>query len=238
MKKIIYIPAILLLLLIALIVSYITKRDEIHVATASSLAHLTEPTKLLFEEIYPQCSVSFSIASSGALYAQIEQGAPFDFFISANQHWIKKAVKDSEEMLSNVQILAQGELWLWLEKDTIINMDQEFVIANPITAPYGAAAKTWLDVQGFWDVLEKNGKIIIAASAAKIPFSITEGGIEQAIVPKALLSKLPAPTHQEKLAGNIVYYMLQLTNGECQQSWKDFLRLPDFASLLEQRGFK
>lgn len=87
------------------------------------------------------------VASSGKLTAQIEKGAPYDIFVSANlkypQHVFEKGFA-----LEPPKVYAKGELVLWTMKDTLVpditslgnRSIKHIAIANPTTAPYGGAA--------------------------------------------------------------------------------------------------
>lgn len=203
---------------------------------ASSLIHLAPPLKTAFEEEFPNCSVDFSLASSGSLYFQIKNGAPFDFFISADLSWAEKAGQQSNLKQQN-SLFAQGELWLWLENLDAIDTNQAITIANPETAPHGTLAKQWLQQQNLWQPLYDQKLVITAASAAKIPFTIEQGGIKQAILPKAMITKLPKATYQKQLPFKVQYYLVQLQQGSCHLAWYKFTQQHTFKALLQEHGF-
>jgi molybdate transport system substrate-binding protein len=89
-----------------------------------------------------------SFGSSGQLYAQITQEAPFEVFLSADQALPIKAVEKGHAVPDSRFTYAVGKLVLWsksaigtVNQETLTAGDfQRLAIANPETAPYGAAA--------------------------------------------------------------------------------------------------
>ncbi|MEL6820280.1 MAG: molybdate ABC transporter substrate-binding protein [Calditrichota bacterium] len=91
------------------------------------------------------------VASSGKLSAQIRNGAPFHLFLSADTSYPAALIKDNFAA-SPLLIYAYGTLVIWSETaadssslDSILQAPKSRIaIANPGTAPYGAAAlETW-----------------------------------------------------------------------------------------------
>lgn len=86
------------------------------------------------------------VGSSGKLTAQIEKGAPFDIFISANMMYPQRLI-ETKKAVGDIKIYALGKLVMWTLKDNVeLNFDalssssiQHIAIANPETAPYGIA---------------------------------------------------------------------------------------------------
>jgi len=99
--------------------------------------------------------------SSGKLYAQIQHGAPFDLFFSADQHRPRQLEKEGTAIKGSRFPYAVGRLTLWSPETKFIPTDgktaltqQSFshlAIANPKTAPYGRAAEQTLRSLGLWD---------------------------------------------------------------------------------------
>lgn len=88
--------------------------------------------------------------SSGMLYAQITQGAPFHLFLSADRER-PMLLEASGLTASRVATYARGRLALWMPQrtaslDALAN--ERFALANPQLAPYGAAARTCLEHLG------------------------------------------------------------------------------------------
>ncbi|WP_417456574.1 molybdate ABC transporter substrate-binding protein [Kordiimonas sp.] len=121
--------------------------SEARVAVA---ANFTEAARAL-AAAYEQASddqVALSFGSTGLLYAQITQGAPFDAFLAADKTRPARAVADGFGVAGTGFTYATGRLVLFtLQDDLELGADaltgagvSRVAIANPATAPYGAAA--------------------------------------------------------------------------------------------------
>lgn len=140
-----------------------TARDgkEIKIAVA---ANFTEPAKeiqLAFEKATGHKLV-LSFGATGQFYAQITQGAPFEVLISADRATPAKAVSEGHAVAGTAFTYAIGKLVLFSRSldltagDTVLK-DGKFAkiaIANPVTAPYGAAAVETMKALGVYDALQ------------------------------------------------------------------------------------
>lgn len=112
--------------------------------------------------------IKLSSASTGVLFAQIRQGAPFDVFLAADTRHVQ-AVQDAGLSQEDTRITyALGELVLIIDKEVVVDNDlkltlqslrrkkQRIAIANPSTAPYGRAARETLQQLGTWQAEDKN----------------------------------------------------------------------------------
>ncbi|GAA0852725.1 molybdate ABC transporter substrate-binding protein [Aliiglaciecola litoralis] len=137
-------------------VANVKAMESVHVAVASNFSTTLKQLKADFEAKH-DIQLVISSASSGKLYAQIVNGAPYDVFLSAD--------KERPERLAQSGIghgrftYAIGQLVVWhpniqpnsfnvsmLALDNIVRI----AIANPKIAPYGLAAQQWLTSQGQW----------------------------------------------------------------------------------------
>lgn len=121
--------------------------DEIRVAVASNFSMAAQEIGELFTESTGHIVLS-SFGSSGQLYAQIAQGAPFDVFLSADENFPKRLVSEGYGMASSVITYAIGRLVLFSadpKQPTAYSTLQRnnfasIAIANPALSPYGSAA--------------------------------------------------------------------------------------------------
>ncbi|WP_107850510.1 molybdate ABC transporter substrate-binding protein [Oceanimonas marisflavi] len=147
------------LMLCALSMSLPLSADEIRVAVA---ANFLDVITTLGEQFEQQTGhrVLISSGSTGKLYAQIKNGAPFDVFLSADD--ARPALLEQEKAIvpGSRFTYALGTLVLWSPDETLIddeltvlkNGDFRFLaIANPVTAPYGRAAREVLSGLGLWE---------------------------------------------------------------------------------------
>src|SRR5579863_7236823 len=93
--------------LAALVSACSARGADLLVASASDLAPLTAALEKGFGH------VRFTLASSGSLARQIENGAPFDVFLSANDQYVKELAASGNITPSTVVVYAQGRIALY-----------------------------------------------------------------------------------------------------------------------------
>ena len=112
--------------------------------------------------------------STGKLYAQITQGAPFDVLLAADQERPRRLEETGAAVKGTRFTYARGRLALWSSDDARAIRDSTalepgrfstLALANPDLAPYGAAARQALDRLGVWENVA--GKIVFGENIAQ-----------------------------------------------------------------------
>jgi len=163
---------------------------DVKVATAGNVAFAI---KDLIKEFYKETHIKVIpiIGSSGKLTTQIENGAPYDIFLSANMKY-PNYLYLHHKALTKPKIYAQGKLVLFC-RDGIKSFNDIFkaskiAIANPKTAPYGMATKEYLQNKKIYNKLKP--KFIIAnniSTAFSYSIKVTNYGF----IARSLLFKFP-----------------------------------------------
>lgn len=130
--------------------------DTITVAVASNFSR---PAAELAARFAGETGVMVRISngSTGKLYAQIVNGAPFDVFLAADAERPKRLEESGHAVAESRFTYAQGALVLWSRdaKDCLAALADEgggrVALANPKTAPYGKAAVEFLKAEGGWE---------------------------------------------------------------------------------------
>lgn len=133
-----------------------TYAEEIHAAVASNF---TAPMKDIVKQYEEESGnkVILSFGSSGKFFAQIQNGAPFQIFLSADENKPDALEKAGLIVTGTRFTYAIGALALWSVKpDFIDNNDarlksgdfNKLALANPKLAPYGVAATEVLEGLG------------------------------------------------------------------------------------------
>lgn len=159
-------PIVTILVLCGLMSSPV-RAGEISVAVASNFAAPMERIVALFQKESGH-TVKVSLGSSGKLYAQIKNKAPFDAFLSADEEMPKSLMQEGFAVSGSRFVYATGRLVLWSaqpdwvdDKGAVLNKGNfnTLAIANPRFSPYGVAAKETLGKLTMWNAIqEKLGK--------------------------------------------------------------------------------
>lgn len=164
--------------------------EEIRVAVAANFLGTLERLVPLFEEESGH-DLLLSAGSSGALYAQIVNGAPFHVFFSADDRRPKALVDEGLAVPDSRQTYAMGVPVLWSagEMDMedpralLTEGDYRFLsVADPRNAPYGEAAREILQSMGMWTRLQEEGRLIRARSIGQTHSQVASGAAELGFV--------------------------------------------------------
>lgn len=160
MKKVYMVIAYIILTF--LIPLHTLAEEKVSVAVAANFISAFKEIAADFET-KTGVKVEATFSSTGNLYNQIKNGAPYDMFLSADE--IRPDLLQKEGWTSGTFVYARGQVILWsanldfcksgkwqdaLKNDRI----KKIAIANTLTAPYGAAAKEALQKVGLWDALQ------------------------------------------------------------------------------------
>ncbi|MFO7276702.1 MAG: molybdate ABC transporter substrate-binding protein [Pseudomonadota bacterium] len=132
--------------------------------------------------------VVLSFGSTGQLYAQISQGAPYDVFLAADDERTKTAIEAGFAVEGTEFTYATGRLVLYSSdpgfvtgEDTLRKGEfQRLAIANPTAAPYGAAAIETLKALGVYEALAP--KIVQGVSITQVYQFVDTGNAEVGFV--------------------------------------------------------
>lgn len=145
-------------------------------AAVAVAANFTSTVQKLAESFEAETGnkIVLSSGSTGQLYAQITQGAPFDVFLAADEARPLRLEKEGKAA-SKPFAYATGQLALWSADAATVPADgarylasgkvERLAIANPKLAPYGLAAKETLTKLGLWDKYQD--KIVMGQNIAQ-----------------------------------------------------------------------
>ena len=166
--------------------------QQLHIAVAANAQFVANKLKEAFKK-ETGIDAELTISSSGKLTAQIEQGAPFNVFLSAD-------MKYPEELYSKglttakPQVYANGALVLWTLKEINLTADlsiltnnnvQKIAIANPKIAPYGEAAIQALTKQDLLSRVQQ--KVVYGESIAQVNQYLLSGATDAAFTSKSVV---------------------------------------------------
>lgn len=234
----------LVLLLWALTACGASNKPKLVVAAASDLTNaLPELASAFFQQTGVEVVPTFG--ASKLLATQIEQGAPFQVFLSANIKFVDDVVSQGKCDGASKSIYARGHLALWSRaadtapKSLAELADPRFVhvaIANPDTAPYGAAAKQALETAGVWPQVE--GKIVRGENIRQTLQLAESGNVEAAIVSRSLAigSKGSWVDVDEKLHDPIEQALVVCRGDDTAKAFAAFVSGPEGQAILGRWG--
>lgn len=135
---------------------------EVRAAVASNFSAPMVPLAALFQQESGH-TVKLSLGSSGKLLTQIENGAPFDVLLSADEAGPKRLEEEGLAVGGSRFVYAQGKLVLWSAQQGLVDKQgavlrrgnyNRLAIADPKLAPYGMAAKETLEALGVWSATQ------------------------------------------------------------------------------------
>ena len=150
-------------------------------------------------------TVKLSFGASGALTQQIENGAPFDLFFSADMDYPRQLIAAGDADGSSLYEYAVGKLVLWVPANSPLHLDQKGInvlfdpsvkkiaIANPEHAPYGRAAVAALKHAGIYDRV--SGRLVLGENVSQAAQFVESGNAQVGFV---ALAHAVAPSMQGK----------------------------------------
>ncbi len=143
-------------------------------------------------------SITLAAGSTGKLYAQIVNGAPFDIFLAADQARPRLLEERQMAVPQSRFTYAIGRLVLWSADQSRICKNGDAVlaegqfrriaIANPELAPYGAAAKQVLQHLQYWEMLRP--KIVMGENVSQSLTYVATGNAELGFVALSMVLEL------------------------------------------------
>jgi molybdate transport system substrate-binding protein len=166
--------------------------DEALVAVAANFAEPARALAAAFSRESGQ-EVHVSVGSTGALYAQISHGAPFDAFLAASEREPRQLAAAGLALPETRFTYAVGTLVVWSADPARIRGDcaallkggeyRHVAIANPMLAPYGAAAKAALRAWGLWEDI--GPKLLQAENVGQVFEFAATGNAELGFIARA-----------------------------------------------------
>ena len=189
--------------------------------------------------------VRFTFGGSGILARQIENGAPFDLYLSANEGFLRDLEKVGKLVAGSAATYATGRLGLWSKSGRFRAVPDltgagvvHVALPNPAHAPYGAAARELLRGLGLWTKVEP--KVVYGENVQQALQYAESGNADACITAWSLVRDkggilLPAGGHPP------IRQVGALVSGSRRQAEAGkvlaFLLSPAGKALLEAHGF-
>jgi molybdate transport system substrate-binding protein len=227
---------------------------EIKVAAASDLTFAFKDVVAGFERQTGN-RVRLTYGSSGNFYSQIENGAPFDLFFSADVSFPRKLEAAGLTEPGSIYEYARGEIVIWvpnaskldLNKGLTVLLDpsiRKIAIANPIHAPYGAAAVAAMKHAGIYDQVK--GKMVQGENISQAAQFVHSGNAEVGIVALSLAlapamksdgryAVIPPKDYPPLIQAAVI--LKSSREKEVANQFLKFLKQPETVAMMQHYGF-
>jgi molybdate transport system substrate-binding protein len=166
--------------------------------SAAVAANFTVPVQQIAELFQKETghTVKFSFGSSGKFYSQIQNGAPFDVFLAADEKNPMLLEKEGLAVKDSRFVYALGKLVLWSaqpgfvdDKGAVLGKGNynKIAYADPKLAPYGLAAQETLQKMNLWDKVQS--KLVTGESITQTYQFAATGNAELAFIALAQVTK-------------------------------------------------
>ena len=242
----------LVLIAISLLAALPAQAEKITIAAAADLKYALDEIVGGFTRSHPDDQIQVVYGSSGKFHTQIQQGAPYDLFFSADISFPRQLARLGLAA-SDVKPYAIGRIVLWsagkdAAKMTLASLaDPRFkriAIANPKHAPYGKRAEEALRAAGVWESVRS--RLVLGESVAQAARFVQSGNVQAGIIALSLalspeLAKngryvlIPDTLHQPLEQG----YIITRRGGDklLAKSFSAYMDTKETRALLTKYGF-
>jgi molybdate transport system substrate-binding protein len=229
---------------------------ELKIAAAADLQFALQELGTAFHESQDEIKLTVTTGSSGVLFAQLSQNAPFDVFLSADIQYPKKLIEQDLAIADSEFLYAHGHLVVWVLKDSPLELAdgqlgvlldprvKKIAIANPQFAPYGRAAEAALKKLDMYDKVQDRlvlGENIsdtarfVDSGAADVGIIALSLALAPAMKDKGRFASVPADAYPTLEQGGVI--MKRCEHPDAARRFCDFLRSDEGAAILGRYGF-
>ena len=225
----------------------ISEAAEVRVASAANFYPVLNKIVKKFEAETAH-KVVIIRGSSGKLYAQIMNGAPYDVFLSADSERADKLVENGNSYNGKTTVYANGLMALWLPeakntqqiKDQLLKGElRKIAIANPKTAPYGKAAVETMKAMKIYSRLKH--KLVFGENISQTLQFVQAGAADIGFVARSHVINDIYWKVDENLHGAIKQKMVLLKQSkqiEAASEFMAYMQSPDIKKMINENGYK
>jgi len=231
-----------------------TFAQEITIAAAADLQSAMQDIAARFEKETGK-KVKVVYGSSGNFFQQIQNGAPFDLFFSANLDYAKKLEGAGLAEPGTLYQYATGKIVLWVPSGSKVDVSgglkaltdlavRKVAIANPDHAPYGQAAVAALQKENVYEQVKS--KLVMGENISQAAAFVFSGSADAGIIALSLALapnmkdkgryvEVPAGDYPPIEQGCVVLKASQ--KKEASRAFLEYLKAPASAEILRSYGF-
>jgi molybdate transport system substrate-binding protein len=226
------------------------------VAAAADLRFALGELEPAFEAAQRGVELDIVYGSSGKLFAQIQNGAPFDVYLSADASYPERLVSAGLAERGDRFDYAIGRLSMWVLTRSTLDITarglaalvdgdvRKIAIANPAHAPYGKAAVQALQRRGL--LAQVKERLVYGENVSQAAQYVEAGAADVGLIALSLALSpnmrksgrhvlVPAEAHDELRQGGVV--LRRAGNRATGQAFARFMVLPNTRGVLKRYGF-
>ncbi len=184
-------------LIAVLVVGFISQMcvaQEITVAAAADLQFAMQDIAARFQKETGK-TAKVIYGSSGNFFQQVQNGAPFDMFFSANLDYAKKLEAAGLTEPGSFYQYARGKIVIWVRNESKLDLSsglqvlldpavKKIAVANPLHAPYGQAAVAAMQKENIYDRVKD--KFVLGENISETASFVVSGSADAGIVALSL----------------------------------------------------
>jgi molybdate transport system substrate-binding protein len=228
--------------------------QQLRVAAAADLQFAMKDLAASYEAKEKQ-HMTITYGSSGNFYTQLENGAPFDMFFSADITYPQKLIAAGLADRLSLYSYAFGRLALWVPPGSGLKLAatgfsslldpqvRKIAIANPEHAPYGSAAIAALQKAGLYEQVK--AKLVFGENVSQAAQFVQSGNAQVGIVALSLAVSpamekgerwtIPADLHPPLEQAAVV--IASSRNKAAANAFLEFAKSPEGKAILAKYGF-
>jgi molybdate transport system substrate-binding protein len=238
----------------ALAVDSTAHAQSIAVAAAADLQAVLPTIAARFEQ-QTGLTARLTFGSSGNFFSQLQNGAPFDVFLSADLEYPQRLVKAGLGVRDTLYEYATGRIVVWARKESGLDLRRgiqvladarvrRVAIANPEHAPYGRAAMAALQHEHLYDAVR--GKLVLGENISQAAQFVQSGNADAgvlalstalapALVASGVYAEIPPALHPPIRQGAVV--LAASRNQQASRQFLAFVKRPEIVELMRTFGF-
>lgn len=244
--------------LLVMSLSISVQAEQLTAAIAANFAGTIKHLKPLFERESGHRLIT-SFASSGTLFAQVHNGAPFDVFLSADEQRPRQLIRDGLGVADSSFIYANGQLVLWSSQAELIDPQgnilrdrqwpakgiRHIALANPKTAPYGRATMEVLEAMQLVKSIKPYR--VTGQNIAQTFQFVASGNAQLGFIAQAQLLALPkrergsswqVPKEMHSPIQQMAVLLNRGRENSAAQAFLKFLQSPQAQSIIRAQGYR
>ena len=241
-------------ILVITMLSQLASAQDLTIAAAADLQFAMQDVAARFEKQSGK-SVKVIYGSSGNFAQQIQNGAPFDLFFSANLDYPKQLEASGLAEPGSLYQYAKGKLVIWAPKESKLDLNaglkvlldpaaKRIAIANPQHAPYGMAAVAAMQHENVYD--KAKDKLVLGENISQTATFVVSGAADVGILALSLAMSpnmkdrgryVEIPGSDYPAIEQACVVLRSSKNKDAARKFLDFVKTAAVGDLLRSYGF-